>query len=169
LEGTYAGAWTMYGIDDKGEVVKKMAWTDVLKAAKAEVKAGRAQVTTVDEMAFEGSKGPPFKIEGKEGYLLTSDGRLGGYFIEMFGQVHQMVKVSNNVWTYATQAAEQELTRLGFPKGATGEHVVVKVVAQVQGIETHRISRITTARWKDKEGNEQTLQYVSLRGYHKRG
>ena len=37
LEGTYTGAWTMYGINDKGEVVKKMSWTDTVKATGAEV------------------------------------------------------------------------------------------------------------------------------------
>ena len=38
LEGTYTGTWTMYGIDEKGEVVKRMSWTDTLKASGAEVK-----------------------------------------------------------------------------------------------------------------------------------
>jgi hypothetical protein len=168
LEGTYTGSWTMYGIDEKGEVVKRMTWTDTLKAGGAEVKDGRAQVPTMDEITFEGAKGPPFKVEGKEGYYLTKDGGLGEYFIETYGQVHKLAKLKDNVWSYASTAAEQELTRLGFPKGASGEHVVVKVVAKEEGVETHRISRVTTVRWKDKDGKEQTLQFVSLRGYHKR-
>jgi hypothetical protein len=168
LAGTYTGSWTMYGIDDKGEVVKRMSWTDTMKAGSPEVKGGRAQVTTTDEMTFDGAKGPPFKVEGKEGYYLTKDGGLGEYFIETVGQVHKMVKLKDNVWSYASTAAEPELTRLGFPKGASGEHVVVKVVTKEQGVETHRVSRVTTVTWKDKDGKEQTLQFVSLRGYHKR-
>src|SRR5205085_8014865 len=110
----------------------------------------------------------PFKVEGKEGYFLNKDGGLGEYFIESFGQVHRMVKLKDNVWSYATPAAEQELTRLGFPKGASGEHVVVKVVTKEQGVETHRVIRVTTVSWKDKDGKERTLQLVSLQGYHKR-
>jgi hypothetical protein len=79
-----------------------------------------------------------------------------------------MVKLGDNVWSYAAPAAGQELIRLGFPKGASGQHVLVKVITKEQGIETHRISRVTTVSWKDKEGKEQTLQFVSLQGYHKR-
>ncbi len=77
LEGVYIGSWTMYGIDDKNQVTKRMAWTDTVKASHAEVGGDRAWVTIVDEMNFEGGKAPPFKIEGKEGYFLTKDGGLG--------------------------------------------------------------------------------------------
>jgi hypothetical protein len=34
-------------------------------------------------------KGPPLKVEGKEGYYLTKDGEVGDYFIETYGQVHR--------------------------------------------------------------------------------
>jgi hypothetical protein len=168
LEGTYSGAWTMYGIDENGEVVKRMAWTDTMKAGNPAVKGGRAYVTTTDEMMFEGAKGQPFKVEGKEGHYMTKDGGLGDYFIETFGQVYRLAKLGTNVWSYAAPAAEQELARLGFPKGASGQHVVVKVVTTEQGVETHRVSRVTTVSWKDKKGNERALQFVSLQGYHKR-
>jgi hypothetical protein len=168
LAGTYTGAWTMYGIDEKGEVVKRMTWTDTMKADSPEVKGERAYVATADEMTFEGAKGPPLKVEGKEGYYLKKGGGLGDYFIETRGQVHRLAKLGDNVWTYAAPAAEQELARLGFPKGTSGQHVVVKVVTTEQGAETHRISRVTTVRWKDKDGKENALQFVSLQGYHKR-
>ena len=69
----------MYGIDGQGEIVKKMAWTDTMKAVGAEIKGDRAQVKTSDEMMFQGAKGPPFKVEGKEGYFLKKDGTLGDY------------------------------------------------------------------------------------------
>lgn len=52
LEGTYTGSWAMQGVDDKGDVVKRMAWTDTMKAVGAEVKGDRALVTTTDEMTF---------------------------------------------------------------------------------------------------------------------
>ncbi len=168
LEGTYTGSWTMYGIDEKGDVVKRMAWTDTMKAVGAEVKGDRALVNTTDEMTFEGGQIPPFKVQGKEGYFLKKDGGLGDYFIETSGQTNRMVKVGENVWSYTTPAAAQELSRLGFPKDASGQHVLVKVVTKEQGTETHRISRLTTVNWKDKEGKERVLQFVSLQGYHKR-
>jgi hypothetical protein len=45
---------------------------------------------------------------------------------------------------------------------------VIKVVTKEQGVETHRISRLTTVSWKDKEGKERWLQFLSLQGSHKR-
>jgi hypothetical protein len=42
------------------------------------------------------------------------------------------------------------------------------VVTKEQVMETHRISRLTTVSWKDKEGKECWLQFVSLQGFHKR-
>jgi hypothetical protein len=167
LEGTFTGAWTMYGIDDKGAVVKKMTWTDTMKATGTEVKDGRAFVTTVNEMTFEGAKGP-VKIEGKEGYYLNKDGALGDYFIETFGRATRVTKLADTVWTYADAATEQELTRLGFPKGSTGQHVVVKVVTKEQGTEMHLITRVTTVNWKSADGKAQILQFSSLQGHHTR-
>jgi hypothetical protein len=168
LIGTYTGSWTMFGIDAKGEVIKRMAWTDTIKAEKPEVQGGRAYVSTTDEMTFAGGKIPPLEVHGKEGYFLKKDGGLGDYFIESSGQTNRMVKVGENVWSYTTPAAAQELGRIGFPKDASGQHVLVKVVTKEKGIETHRISRLTTVSWKDKEGKERWLQFVSLQGFHKR-
>jgi hypothetical protein len=168
LAGIYTGSWTVFGIDEKGEVVKSMAWTDTLKAEKPEIQGDRAYVSWTDEMKFENARIPPVKVPGKEGYFLKKDGGLGDYFIETSGQKYRMVKVGDNVWSYTTPAAAQELARLGFPKDASGQHVLVKVITKEQGIETHRISRLTTVSWKDKEGKERWLQFVSLKGFHKR-
>ena len=168
LAGTYKGAWTMYGIDGKGEVVKRMAWTDTVKAEKPQVKDSRAFVTITDEMTFEGGKIPPFKMVGKEGYILKRDGTPGDYFFETNGPETRMIKLGDNVWTYTAPAAADELGRLGFPKDTSGQHVTVKVVTKEEGVETHRISRVTTVTWKDNAGKERALQFVSLKGFHKR-
>ena len=93
---------------------------------------------------------------------------LGDYFIEISGQTNRMVKVGENVSSYITPADAQELGRLGFPNDASGQHVLVKVVTNEQGAETHRITRLTTVTWKDQEGKERTLQFVSLQGHHRR-
>jgi len=168
LVGTYTGSWTIFGIDGKGEVVKRMAWTDTVKADKPEVKGDRAYVSATDEMMFEGGKIPPFKSQFKEGYFLKKDGGLGDHFIETSGQTNRLVKLGDNVSTYTTPAPAQELGRMGFPQDASGQHVVVEVITKEQGVETHRITRLTTVSWKDKEGQEHWLQFVSLQGFHKR-
>jgi hypothetical protein len=167
LVGTYTGAWTSYGIDAKGEVVKRMAWTDVITAEKPEVKEGRAFVTTLNTMTFEGGMPPPVKVQGKEGYFLKEDGTPGDYFVENFGQVQRLVKLAGNVWTSTASLTPQEMTRMGFPSDSYGQYVIVKVVTKEEGVETHRISRLTTVCWK-KDGKERTLQFLSLQGYHKR-
>jgi hypothetical protein len=158
----------MFGINEKGEVAQRMAWTDTMKAENPQVKDDRAFVVTNGEMTFEGGKIPPLKVFGKEGYVINSDGGLGDYFIETSGQNYRMVKVGENVWSYTTPSAAEELVRLGFPKDASGQHVLVKVVTREQGVETHRISRLTVVNWKDKAGQERWMQFVSLAGFHKR-
>ena len=84
LEGTYTGAWTMYGIDEKGDVVKRTTWTDTLKAGSAEVKDGRAFVAWSCEQVFDGGKGPTRKSEGKEGFFLKRDGTLDQLYLRWF-------------------------------------------------------------------------------------
>ena len=167
MAGRYTGAWTLFGIDEKGTVTKRAAWTDTVTAEKPEVKGDRAFVSLTDEMTFEG-RNEPFTMRGTEGYFLKKDGGVGDYFIETAGQIKRMVRLGENVWTYATAASAQELGQLGFPQNASGQHVLVKVVTTERGAETHRISRLTTASWKDKDGTERWLQFVSLQGFHKR-
>jgi hypothetical protein len=168
LVGTYSGSWRSFGIDAQGQVVLRSAWTDTLKAERPVREAERAWVSTEDVMVFEGRPGPPFKLPGKEGYRLNPDGTLGEYFIETFGLTYRMQKLAADIWTYAADATTQELSQMGFSKGAAGRHVVVKVITHEAGVETHRISRVTTVSWRDGEGKEQWLQFVSLQGFHKR-
>ena len=168
LVGTYSGSWKSFGIDAQGQVVQVNGWTDTMKAQNPVRNAARSWVSTEDVMVFEGRAGAPFKVPGKEGYRINADGTLGEYFIETFGQTYRMQKLAEGIWTYVTDASAQELSQAGFPRGAAGRHVVVKVVTTEAGVETHRISRVTTVSWHDKEGKERWLQFVSLQGYHKR-
>jgi hypothetical protein len=164
--GTYTGSWTSYALDANGQVVKQAAWTDTMKAENPVVEKGRAFVTTSDEMIFEGGRIPPMKVSGKEGYSLNSDGSLGEYFIETYGQMYKMHKLGDNVLANTVAVAPQEFARLGMPNAVSGQHVLVKVVTFEQGLETHNITRLTTLRWKDADGKERTTQFVSLQGRH---
>jgi hypothetical protein len=168
MVGVYTGSWTVYGVNDKGEAVKRMAWTDTMKAENPVIKGDRAYVTTTDEMTFDGGQIPKMKVPGTEGYFLNKDGSLGDYFIETFGQVNRAHKIGKDVWTYTSTANPQELAMLGFSNVSFSQHVIVKVVTYDKGVETHRISRVTTVKWKDAAGEERALQYVSLQGVHKR-
>ena len=166
LLGTFTGKWTMFGINDKGDIVKKMAWTDTITCSDLQTTDDKVFVKTVDAMTIEGMA-QKMTWEGKEGYFLNKDKSLGSYFIESRGQVQKMVKLSDTTWTYVAPAAAQELSMLGFPAGAKGEHVLVKVVSDEEGKETHRISRVTTVSWQ-KDGKTQRTQFVSLQGHHQK-
>ncbi len=166
--GTYTGSWTSYGLDASGQVVKQAAWTDTQKAENPIVEKNRAFITTTDEMTFEGGRIPPMKVPGREGYTFNSDGSLGEYFIETYGQTYKFQKLSDNVWAYTVSATSQELARLGVRNAISAQHVLVRVITFEQGVETHNISRLTTVRWKDASGKERTTQFVSLQGQHRR-
>ncbi len=168
IAGTFTGAWTSYGVDDKGQVIKQASWTDTIKAENPGIKEGRAYVSTIDEMTFEGGRIPPMKVMGTEGYFLNKDGSLGDYFYENFGQVYRLQKLGKDTWVYTVPADSRELARMGFSNVVSGQHVLVKVITNEQGVETHRISRLTTVNWKDAEGKDRWLQFVSLQGFHKR-
>src|SRR5258708_37927550 len=166
LAGTYTGNWVLFGIDKSGQPVKRMAWTDTMTASNPTVKNGQAFVSTVDEMKFEGGAIPSMKMPGTEGYYLAKDGALGEYYMEMAGKTTKMQRISKVSWVYAADANPGELAQLGFSKVVSGQHVVVKVVTTENGNETHRISRVTTVNWKDGEGKDRWIQYVSLQGQH---
>lgn len=168
IAGTYAGSWTVFGLDEKGQTVKRAAWTDVLKAENPVNQKDRAFVTITDEMTFEGGRIPPRKTQGAEGYLLNKDGSLGDYYFETAGQVYRFQKLSPDTWAYVIPADARELAQLGFTNVVSGQHTLVKVITSEQGVETHRISRVTTVNWKDAEGKERWTQFVSLQGFHKR-
>lgn len=167
IVGSFTGSWTAYTVNDKGEVVKQMAWTDTIKAEKPTATADRAFVETTDEMTFEGGRIPPQKIVGKEGYLLNKDGSLGDYFIEMFGQTIPMKKLSSGVWAYSVEGNAREFPALG-DRFVSATHVLVKTTMMDQGVEVHNISRVTTLKWKDAEGKERLTQFVSLQGQHRK-
>jgi hypothetical protein len=166
LLGTYVGSWSTFAIDASGQVTSEMAWTDTITAVGPVDEPDRRYVNTTDVMIFSGGRIPPQRVAGKEGYLRNADGTLGGYFVEVMGQTTRMQRVAPDIWTSVTDAAPRELAALGV--GATGRHVLVKVVSTEQGGETHRISRLTTVHWTAADGTPRAAQFVSLQGVHRR-
>lgn len=168
LAGSYVGSWTIFGIDEERQVVEYFSWTDTMKAENPQIDGDQAYVLTTGEIVYEDSNIPPQKITGKEGYLLMPDGSLGDYFVETNGQISKITELSENVWTSVTPAYAEELAHFGFPNVSSGQHVLIKVITNENGVETHRISRVTTVNWTDQAGQDQWMQFVSLQGYHQR-
>jgi len=167
IVGTYTGAWTLYGINDKGEVIKQLAYTDVMKAENPTVAADRVYVSTVDAINFEGGKFPPANIPGKEGYLLNKDGSLGDYYLENSGRTIQFQKLDKDSHVYSTPAGGREFPLIS-DKFLSGVHVLVRTITFDHGIETHHVTRLTTVRWTGADGKEISKQFVSLQGQHKK-
>jgi hypothetical protein len=76
--------------------------------------------------------------------------------------------MGQNVWVYTAVALPRELTQLGIRGALSGQHMLVKVVTEEDGVETHHITRISTVNWKDAAGKNRWTQYVSLEGVHRR-
>jgi len=43
---------------------------------------------------------------------------------------------------------------------------MIKVIVREEEKETHLISRSTTVHWKDSDGKERWIQFISLSGLH---
>jgi hypothetical protein len=168
LAGNYAGSWTVFGIDEAGQVVKLVSWTDTIQAEHPQIDGEQAYVLTTGEMVFDNGNIPPMKIAGKEGYFLLPDGTLGDYFVETNGQVSKSHQLSENVWISVTPASAQDLASYRLPNVSSGQHILNKVVTGEEGVEIHRITRVTTVNWTDQAGQERSTQFVSLQGFHRR-
>ncbi len=167
MAGSYTGSWTMYGIDETGNIIKKFSWNDTMEAVNPIIKDGRAYVSVENKQKFS-ENSPPQIFKGTEGYFLNKDGSLGDYYYEMFGQVFKMLPLDKNTWTYTMPANPGELSMLGFSNVSYGNHVFIKVVTKEKDTEIHRVTRVSTIGWKDKKGAVQWKQFISLQGYHKR-
>jgi len=167
LVGTYRGEWNLFGVDAHGKVIPRATWTDVMVSSTPAVADGRAFVHTVDDMAFAGLGGKR-QYQGSEGFFLDAKGALGDAFLENGGRVTRLVRLADNVWSYAVDVERSELQSLGLPADATGCHVMIKVTSTEDGHVMHRLTRITTVRWKDAELNDHALQFTSLQGFHRR-
>jgi len=168
LAGSYAGSWTLFGIDEAGQAFKLVSWTDTIQAENPQIDGEQAYVLTTGEMVFDNDNIPPMNIAGKEGYLLLPDGTLGDYFVETNGQISKSTQVSDNVWISVTPASPQDLASYRLPNVVSGQHILNKVVTSEDGVEIHRIIRVTTVTWTDEAGQERSTQFVSLQGVHRR-
>jgi len=168
LLGKWVGEWQMWRVDAAGAVVPAMKWHDTMIASEPTRTADRLFFKTVDQMTFDGVVGSPRTFNGTEGWYLNDDGTLGAHYVESFGRESRMVALRADCESSIDDVAPQELAQMGLPKGATGTHVLVKVVSADAEGETHRITRITTARWATADGNERHLQFVSLQGWHRK-
>lgn len=168
MAGNFAGSWTMFGLDEEGQAVKVVSWTDTVQAENPQIDGDRAYVLVTDEMVYEDNNIPPMQLTWNEGYFLMPDGTLGDQFVESYGQITKFNQLRENVWITVTPVSPQELENYRLPNISSGQHIMNKVVTRDEGLETHRITRVTTVNWTDPAGQERSTQFVSLQGVHQR-
>jgi len=162
LEGVYAGEWTMYRLGDKAQPMPAGSWKDTLTSKEVTITKAEAAVAINIAMRFDNPRIPAMKFNSREGYTLDAKGKPQAYFIEMNGQRVIAQEVGPNTYAYTSKPDAQELGRLGLGQAKDAWHTTVKAVVLVQGVETHKITRLTTAVLAD--GSIQ--QFVSLSGFH---
>lgn len=168
IVGTYTGNWTMYGIES-GIIVEKAAWTDVLTAGNPKLGNGRAYVDVSDVMTFQ--DGSVRTSNFLEGYLENSDKTAGERFYEIHGNIMKFKKLTDNDWTYHSVPDLGELWFLGFtsPQNViSSSHVTTKSTTYEGVIDTDHVTRVTTVQWSGDDGSIKSIQFVSMKGEHRR-
>jgi|GEM_PF-2152955 len=166
--GTYEGSFQLSGLDETGQPIPMMMWTDVAVADEPTIDDDRAYLHVNGTSTF--ADGTVHEQSWIEGYLLDGDGFAGDEFIEMNGVVTVVTELAPDRYQYEQELSPQDFYLLG-PVTAenldAGHHVMDKTVTFPDGIETHDIIRTTHLEWTD-EGGSQTLEFESLSGQHRK-
>ena len=166
MAGRFTGTWTSFSYKD-GHPVKRASWTDALICDKPTRVGNKTIVEFHAESTFPGQSRTR-KRQWKEGYFLNDEGGLADRYVEYFGTVYRLKQISPTTWVYALPMASTEFAQMGFPGAIRGEHVIIVSEQTESGVDTRRMTRLTSVVHKNKDGKEITTQFVSLRGFHKR-
>jgi hypothetical protein len=164
--GNYEGAWSMNGVDAKGKTFVASTWTDTIEASNPRIEGDRAVLDAFNHMVLD--IGFEIDLEWQEGVLIEEDGSMGQQFIDFDGVLTVLTEVKPGEYTYQTDVSSDDLYYVaGVSSGnlISGTHTMVKVVSEVDGKETHTVSRSTTIEY-DNKGKKATISYDSLSGTH---
>jgi len=166
ITGEFIGEWVSYKYSLNGEIIKSFSWNDTVIAENPVINDSIAYVNVNSTMFFDDPHIPPFKMEFIEGFDLLNEKIIDHFFIIM-GDKSVELKVSDNTYIISQPISSFELNQLGFSSAIEAYHTIVKIILLVEGTEFHKITRVSTIVWESETGIE-TIQFVSLEGYHKR-
>lgn len=166
MEGTFNGEWTSYKYEG-GKSVEKTSWSDTLVCENLRVVSGKSVVDFTANSSFDDGAITRLR-EWKEGYFLTNKGDIEERYVEYFDTLIRLKKISDTTWAYSIPMSTPEFPQMGFENAIRGEHIVIMVDQKESGVDTRRLTRITSVVHKDDNGKDTTTQFVSLKGYHKR-
>jgi len=166
LAGNYSGEWTSYMMSKEGEIVKAISWIDTLKCGEPIINDTSAYVDVFGSMVFDNPQVPPYKMVFQEGYKLKK-GKVGAHFFTIMGVEQLEQQVDENTYVISKALSPFELKQMGFESALEATTTTTKVTMEIDGTEYHKITGISTVKWK--EGSEiQIKQFVSLEGFHKK-
>jgi len=166
MSGEFVGVWTSYKYSPNGDIVKSMSWKDTVLTMNPVINDTMAYVNVKSTMTFDNTHIPPYKMEFQEGFDV-SKGKIIDHFFRVMGVKSIETKVSNNTYIISQPVSSYELNQLGFSSALEAYHTTVKLTLNVSGKEVQKITRITTVVWENNSKTE-TVQFVSLEGYHER-
>ena len=167
LRGNFSGEWTAFKKDATGNIVKSVSWKDTLTTSEPIANDTIIYVDVQSKMTFDNPHIPAYEMQFKEGFYVKDKKIVKHFFTYMNNEVEQ-IKLDNNTYVYSQKVEAHEFPQMGFNNATEGTHTVVKVIINIDGHEIHKIKRITTILWKDKNLSLQNIQFVSLSGYHKK-
>lgn len=169
MVGTYTGDFEMYGLDGGDQAITVMTWTDTAVATNPRIEGDRAVVDVHEEMVVDQST--TYEMDWLEGVLIEADGSAGSRFIDMNGIVTIQTEVEPGHFEYQQDLDEYDhyywdnITPVNL---VSGYHVMNKIVTDVQGVETHEITRTTYVDYEDQGGTIISVEFVSLQGTHEK-
>jgi len=167
LAKTFTGEWEMFKLDESDESVVDLGWTDVIVGSNPRIEEDRAFVDVISDM--DGGMWT-YSYSLIEGVMITEDGGMGDYFMEIEGEVTIVTETSTDVWESSAALADTDLSSMANVSSSNlvdGWKSTTKVVSfDEEGAEHHEVSVITHVTYIDDSGEEQTVEFTSLEGYH---
>lgn len=164
--GVFAGEWTTFILNENKDVVKSRSWNDTLSTINTVINDTIAFVDIKSVMIFQNPNIPAYKMDFREGFKIEN-GKITSHFFSVMGVESKEIKVKENTYIISQEVSPFELKQLGINKAEKGTNTSVKIIEQVNGIEVHKITRISTIL-VNENGEDKIYQFVSMTGYHKK-
>lgn len=164
--GNFSGEWTAFKLDKNYEVIKAISWKDTLRTDKPIINDSLAFVNIKSIMVFDNPQIPNYNMSFKEGFKIKNS-KIDTHFFTTMGIETIETKIGDNTYVISQEISPFELKQLGVNSAISATNTTVKVITLENQIEVHRISRISTITI-EHNSEQKTVQFVSLKGFHKR-
>lgn len=169
LVGTYKGEWTVFALDANGQIFEKSKWVDTLIEENPQNDGERPTVDAIDTITFPNGKIIVSRFQ--EGFYTNSEGQAGDRYTINHDVITTYTSLDPETWVFQYRLSDAEMQWFGFEPSlvTTASHVIVRSrTYAADGKETYNVTRLTAVQWHDKDGQERFIQFVSMKGYHRR-